>query len=75
MKEKYKYERIEEERKKTGKTQAKIAEEIKMHTTQYRRYEKGETEIPSNMLIRICKFFNVSADYILGLTDEYKTLD
>ncbi len=38
-------------------------------TTQqvYSRYENGENEIPIRHIITLCKFYNVSADYILGL--------
>lgn len=38
-------------------------------TTQqvYSRYENGENEIPVRHIITLCKFYNVSADYILGL--------
>ncbi len=37
-------------------------------TTQqvYSRYEKGENEMPIRHLITLCRFYNVSADYILG---------
>lgn len=38
-------------------------------TTQqvYSRYENGENEIPVRHIITLCKFYNVSADYVLGL--------
>ena len=40
-----------------------------LDTTQqvYSRYEKGINEIPVRHIITLCKFYNVSADYILGL--------
>lgn len=44
-----------------------------MEQTQYSRYERGENEIKVNVLIEICKALNVSADYILELTDDPKT--
>ncbi len=39
-------------------------------TTQqvYSRYENGENELPIRHLISLCKYYKVSADYILGLT-------
>ena len=39
-------------------------------TTQqvYSRYEKGENEMPIRHLITLCRFYNVSADYLLGLS-------
>ena len=41
-------------------------------TTQqvYSRYEKGENEIPVRHIISLAKFYKVSADYILGLTNK-----
>ena len=41
-----------------------------MEQTQYSRYERGENEIKVNVLIEICKALNVSADYILELTNN-----
>lgn len=40
-----------------------------LNTTQqvYSRYEKGINEMPIRHLITLCKFYRVSADYILGL--------
>ena len=45
-------------------------------TTQqvYSRYENGENEIPVRHVITLCKFYNVSADYILGLKKFQQTL-
>ena len=62
--------RIKEVRKEKGLTQAKLSKIIGMEQTQYSRYERGENEIKVNVLIDICKALNVSADYILELTDE-----
>ena len=41
-------------------------------TTQqvYSRYEKGINEIPVRHIITLCKFYKVSADYLLGLSDK-----
>lgn len=40
-----------------------------LHTTQqvYSRYEMGINEMPIRHLISLCRYYNVSADYILGL--------
>lgn len=42
-----------------------------LNTTQqvYSRYEKGINEMPVRHIITLCKFYKVSADYILGLTE------
>lgn len=41
-------------------------------TTQqvYSRYEKGENEMPIRHLIALCRFYNVSADYLLGIVSN-----
>lgn len=51
------------------KTQGEIAEAIGLKREQYRRYETGINEMPIRHLINLCKYYNVSADYILGLPD------
>lgn len=67
---KYIYQRIRDLREDADKTQAEIAKILNTHTTQYRRWETGETEIPVHKIIELCKFYKVSADYILGLTNK-----
>lgn len=62
--------RIKEVRKYKEITQEAIAKTIGMTQTQYSRYERGENEIKVNVLIDICKALQVSADYILELTDD-----
>lgn len=64
------YQRIRDLREDKDKTQAEIAKILNTHTTQYRRWETGETEIPVHKLIELCEFYKVSADYILGLTNK-----
>ena len=64
------YQRIRDLREDADKTQAEMAKILNTHTTQYRRWETGETEIPVHKIIELCKFYKVSADYILGLTNK-----
>ncbi len=64
---KYFYQRIRDLREDSDKTQAQIAQMLGVYTTQYRRWETGETEVPTHIIIELCKYYNVSADYILGL--------
>ena len=47
-----------------------------LHTTQgyYSKYELRKRALPIEHLITLCKIYNVSADYILGFTDEKKPL-
>ncbi len=51
-------------------SQKQIAEYLGIKQQQYARYEKGINVMPITYLAKICKYFDVSADYILGLTDE-----
>ena len=47
-------------------TQAEIAEILGTSQTMYARYERGANELPIRHLITLCKFYNVSADNLLG---------
>ena len=66
----YCYQRIRDLREDKDKTQTDIAKVLDVHLTQYRRWELGETEIPVHKLIELCKFYKVSADYILGINNK-----
>ena len=48
-------------------TQTQIAEVLGTSQTMYARYERGANEMPIRHLITICRYYNISADYILGL--------
>lgn len=62
--------RIRELREDHDLTQRQIAEILKITQPQYWRYEKGYRELPTDILIFLAKFYNVSADYILELSDD-----
>ena len=47
-------------------TQQRIADILGTSQTMYARYERGANEMPLHHLITLCKFYNVSADYLLG---------
>ena len=47
-------------------TQTQIAEILGTSQTMYARYERGANEMPIRHLVTLCKFYNVSADYLLG---------
>lgn len=51
-------------------TQVQVAEILHMHRTTYVRYETGEREIPFNIAILLAQYYNVSLDYIAGLTNK-----
>lgn len=62
--------RIEDLRSDSDKTQINIADYLNMNREVYRRYEKGQREIPVWAVIKLSELYAVSVDYILGLTDD-----
>ena len=56
-------------------TQKQLADNLYMQLTQYRRYETGERELPLDLAISIAKFYDVSVDYLAGVSDKMKTTD
>ena len=63
------YEIFKELRINRELTQADMAKILNTTQQVYSRYEKGENELPIRHLITLCRFFDVSADYILSLKD------
>ena len=55
-------------------SQKEMAEKLGIKQQQYARYEKGINVMPITYLKEICKTLNVSADYIIGITDQPKTI-
>ena len=51
-------------------TQKQISEVLGTSQTMCARYERGANELPIRHLITLCKFYNVSADYLLGTTPD-----
>ncbi|MDE6284367.1 MAG: helix-turn-helix domain-containing protein [Bacilli bacterium] len=51
-------------------TQKEVADYLGIKQQQYARYEKGINIMPITYLPRLCQFFDITADYIIGLTDE-----
>ena len=62
--------RIRDLREDSDLTQTTIAEYLGTSQTMYARYERGANEIPVRHIIKRCKFYKVSADYLLGLSDK-----
>lgn len=50
-------------------SQAQIAEIIGSTKNQVGKYERGEQEMPIKHLLTLCNYYNVSADYVLGLPE------
>lgn len=70
-----KYKRIRDLREDMDLSQEKIAEKIGLYTTTYARYERGEREIPFDIVIELAKYYNISIDYLAGLINTPRTLD
>lgn len=49
--------------------QTQVANFLGMSQTGYSKYETGENDIPTSILIKLADFYDTSVDYILGLTD------
>lgn len=62
--------RIENLRIDADKTQQQIADMLTCQREVYRRYEKGEREIPVWAAIKLAEYYNVSIDYLLGISDK-----
>lgn len=61
-------------REDARKTQKEVAKELGYHTTTYARWEQDVHNMKLVDVINIAKYFNVSIDYIAGLTEETKTI-
>lgn len=64
------FKRIRELREDRDYYQKELAEILKCTQQQYSEYEKGKRLIQVDRLILLAKFYNVSVDYILELTDN-----
>ncbi len=62
--------RMRDLREDHDKTQQEIADILGTSQTMYARYERGANEMPIRHLIKLCHYYGVSADYILGLKDK-----
>lgn len=63
-------ERIRGLREDKDMTQTQVARLLNTSQTVYSRYERNERLLPTDLLIILCKFYKVSADYILGLSNN-----
>ena len=62
--------RLKELREDNDFNQSQIAEILNIKQNTYSQYENGQRQIPIDSLIKLSKFYKVSVDYILGLTDN-----
>lgn len=66
------YQRIRDLREDRDLNQTQVAKMLGMSQTGYSKYETGENDVPSSILIKLARFYNTSVDYILGETDQRK---
>lgn len=64
------YPRLRDLREDRDLNQTMVGEILGTTQKQYSRWETGESEIPFHNVIKLAKFYNVSIDYIAGLTDD-----
>ncbi len=64
------YQRIRDLREDHDLKQKDLAAYLNCTQVCYSRYELGQRDIPTDVLIKLAKFYNTSTDYLLGLTDK-----
>ena len=64
------YQRIRDLREDKDMTQREMAELLHCSQRVYSNYEKGERDIPTEILIALARFHKTSTDYIIGLTNK-----
>ena len=67
--------RLRDLREDKDLTQKQVADKFYLQTTQYRRYENGESDLPLEWAKKFARFYNVSIDYIAGLIDFPEKLE
>ena len=66
------YKRLRDLREDHDLSQTEVAKILHMSQTGYSKYETGENDVPTSILIKLALLYNTSTDYILGLTNEKK---
>ena len=69
------YQRIRDLREDKDLKQRELAEILNCSQRVYSNYELGQRDIPTDVLIRLSRFYQVSTDYILGLTNNPKQIN
>lgn len=63
------YRRIRDLREDADMSQTELAKKLGMSQTGYSKYETGENDIPTAILIKLSEIYNVSVDYMLGISN------
>lgn len=64
------YHRLRDLREDKDLSQRQVAQMLGMSQTGYSKYETGENDIPTQVLIKLADFYKTTTDYILGRTDK-----
>ena len=64
------YRRLRDLREDKDMNQTQVAKILGMSQTGYSKYETGENDIPTAILIKLARFYGTSIDYLLGETDN-----
>lgn len=62
--------RLRDLREDAGLNQTQVAKFLEMSQAGYSKYETGENDIPTQVLIKLAGFYKTSTDYILGISDR-----
>ncbi|MBQ9265266.1 MAG: helix-turn-helix transcriptional regulator [Clostridia bacterium] len=65
-----KYQRLRDLREDRDWNQTTVAKMLQMSQTGYSKYETGENDIPTQVLIQLARIYHTSIDYLLGETDN-----
>ena len=66
------YPRLRDLREDADLTQDELVKLLKMHKTTYTNHEQSKREPPFELIIKLAKIYNVSIDYIAGLSEDTK---
>ena len=69
------YQRLRDLREDRDLLQRQVAERLRCSQRVYSNYERGKRDIPTDILIRLSEFYDVSVDYLLGLTNNPRRND
>lgn len=64
------YRRIRDLREDNDMNQTQVAKILGMSQTGYSKYETGENDLPTSVLIKLADLYNTSIDYLLNRTDQ-----
>ena len=64
--------RLRDQREDHDLTQTQVAKLLNMSQTGYSKYETGENDVPTQVLLQLADYYHTSVDYLLGRTDEPK---